>query len=127
MATRYSRRKIQASDKMSGLYWFFTAGLLSWLALSFVGPPESLLMDCRSHCGACCTAPSISTPMPGLPHGKPANTPCIHLDDEMRCGLFHSPLRPAVCAGLKPRADMCFSHRDEALVYLLKLEADTAP
>ncbi|MDX5626461.1 MULTISPECIES: YkgJ family cysteine cluster protein [unclassified Brenneria] len=84
-------------------------------------------MDCRSGCGACCIAPSISTPLPGMPNGKPANTPCIHLDAHMRCGIFGSPLRPAVCSGLQARADMCFSHRDEALVYLVKLEADTAP
>ncbi|MCG8708942.1 YkgJ family cysteine cluster protein [Brenneria sp. 4F2] len=84
-------------------------------------------MDCRSGCGACCIAPSISTPLPGMPNGKPANTPCIHLDVNMRCGIFHSPHRPAVCAGLQARADMCFSHRDEALVYLIKLETDTAP
>ncbi|HLV28200.1 MAG TPA: YkgJ family cysteine cluster protein, partial [Burkholderiaceae bacterium] len=29
-------------------------------------------MDCRPHCGACCTAPSISSPIPGMPQGKPA-------------------------------------------------------
>lgn len=112
---------------MKGLILVFYDGTAIVALLLLVSPPESLLMDCRPHCGACCTAPSISTPMPGLPHGKPANTPCIHLDEAMRCGLFHSPLRPEVCAGLKPRADMCFSHRDEAMIYLLKLEADTAP
>ena len=35
-------------------------------------------MDCRSDCGACCIAPSISSPIPGMPNGKPANTRCIH-------------------------------------------------
>lgn len=24
-------------------------------------------MDCRSGCGACCIAPSISSPIPGMP------------------------------------------------------------
>ncbi|MCL2899871.1 YkgJ family cysteine cluster protein [Brenneria tiliae] len=84
-------------------------------------------MDCRPDCGACCIAPSISSPLPGMPNGKPANTRCIHLDAHMRCAIFHSPLRPAVCAGLQARADMCFSHRDDALIYLARLEADTAP
>ncbi|HAI50813.1 MAG TPA: zinc/iron-chelating domain-containing protein, partial [Enterobacteriaceae bacterium] len=28
-------------------------------------------MECRPDCGACCIAPSISTPIPGMPHGKP--------------------------------------------------------
>ncbi|MGO2368564.1 MAG: YkgJ family cysteine cluster protein, partial [Serratia sp. (in: enterobacteria)] len=31
-------------------------------------------MDCRADCGACCIAPSISSPIPGMPNGKPANT-----------------------------------------------------
>ncbi|MGU7695722.1 YkgJ family cysteine cluster protein, partial [Escherichia coli] len=29
-------------------------------------------MECRPDCGACCTAPSISSPIPGMPDGKPA-------------------------------------------------------
>ncbi|MDR8085529.1 YkgJ family cysteine cluster protein, partial [Acinetobacter baumannii] len=27
--------------------------------------------QCRPHCGACCTAPSITSPIPGMPNGKP--------------------------------------------------------
>ncbi|MFP1728324.1 YkgJ family cysteine cluster protein [Lonsdalea quercina] len=84
-------------------------------------------MDCRPGCGACCIAPSISSPLPGMPEGKPANTPCIHLDERMRCGIFHSPLRPAVCASLQPQRDMCGENRDEALLYLIQLENATAP
>ncbi|MFH8135083.1 YkgJ family cysteine cluster protein [Pantoea osteomyelitidis] len=84
-------------------------------------------MLCRSQCGACCTAPSISSPIPGMPNGKPANTPCIQLDETLRCKLFRSPLRPAVCAGLQPSAEMCGNTRNEAMIYLLLLEAETAP
>nr|WP_113868538.1 YkgJ family cysteine cluster protein [Brenneria salicis]NMN91307.1 hypothetical protein [Brenneria salicis ATCC 15712 = DSM 30166]RBP59464.1 hypothetical protein DES54_13910 [Brenneria salicis ATCC 15712 = DSM 30166]RLM29726.1 hypothetical protein BHG07_14625 [Brenneria salicis ATCC 15712 = DSM 30166] len=84
-------------------------------------------MDCRPDCGACCIAPSISSPLPGMPNGKPANTRCLHLAADMRCRLFYSPLRPAVCSELQARADMCFSHRNEALIYLIQLETDTAP
>ena len=29
-------------------------------------------MDCRAGCGACCIALSISSPIPGMPAGKPA-------------------------------------------------------
>jgi Fe-S-cluster containining protein len=29
-------------------------------------------MNCRLGCGACCIAPSISSPIPGMPQGKPA-------------------------------------------------------
>ncbi|OFS09265.1 YkgJ family cysteine cluster protein [Hafnia sp. HMSC23F03] len=84
-------------------------------------------MDCRSDCGACCIAPSISSPIPGMPQGKPANTRCIQLDDDMRCKIFLSPLRPKVCGGLQATEDMCFSHRDQALIYLVQLEQETAP
>lgn len=84
-------------------------------------------MECRAGCGACCIAPSISSPLPGMPQGKPANTPCIHLDDAMRCGIFTSPLRPAVCANLQPQAEMCRADRNDAMVYLLHLEDATAP
>lgn len=84
-------------------------------------------MLCRDQCGACCTAPSISSPIPGMPNGKPANTPCVQLDARQRCKIFASPLRPAVCAGLQPSAEMCRTSRAEAMIYLLKLEADTAP
>ncbi len=84
-------------------------------------------MDCRSDCGACCIAPSISSPIPGMPLGKPANTRCVHLDDNMRCGIFYSPLRPAVCASLQAMREMCHHTREETLVYLIALEAVTAP
>ena len=84
-------------------------------------------MECRPDCGACCTAPSISSPIPGMPDGKPANTPCVQLDEHLRCKIFASPLRPKVCAGLQPAADMCGSTRQQAMAYLIHLEALTAP
>ncbi|CCG87754.1 YkgJ family cysteine cluster protein [Erwinia piriflorinigrans] len=84
-------------------------------------------MECRAACGACCTAPSISSPIPGMPHGKPANTPCIQLDAQRRCMIFGSPLRPKVCAGLQPHQEMCGRNREQAMIFLLDLEAQTAP
>lgn len=84
-------------------------------------------MLCRTHCGACCTAPSISSPIPGMPAGKPANTPCIQLDDQLRCKIFASPLRPAVCASLQPSAEMCGTSRHQAMAWLITLEQLTAP
>ncbi|CQR25388.1 proteinase inhibitor [Yersinia enterocolitica] len=62
-----------------------------------------------------------------MPFGKPANTRCLHLDDDMRCAIFHSPARPAVCASLQALREMCFDTREQALVYLIELEAETAP
>ncbi|HGU9816591.1 MULTISPECIES: YkgJ family cysteine cluster protein [Enterobacter] len=84
-------------------------------------------MDCRPDCGACCTAPSISSPIPGMPEGKPANTRCVQLSESNLCMIFESPLRPKVCSGLQPSAEMCGSTRAQAITWLLELEALTAP
>ena len=82
-------------------------------------------MDCRAACGACCIAPSISSPIPGMPEGKPAGVPCVQLDAHFRCRIFGSPDRPAVCASLRPHESMCGPGRDAAMAYLSKLEQDT--
>ncbi len=84
-------------------------------------------MECRINCGACCIAPSISSPIPGMPQGKPAGVRCVQLNEQNLCKLFQSPLRPAVCGGLQPHPDMCFDSRERAITYLLDLEAATAP
>jgi Fe-S-cluster containining protein len=84
-------------------------------------------MNCRDHCGACCIAPSITSPIPGMPHGKPAGIPCVQLDDDFRCRLFGKPDRPAFCASLKPLLSMCGAAREEALSVLTQLELDTRP
>lgn len=79
-------------------------------------------MNCRSHCGACCIAASISSPIPGMPFGKPAGVACVQLLADFRCAIFSDPRRPAVCAGLKPQAEMCGETREFALTYLAELE-----
>ena len=84
-------------------------------------------MDCRPGCGACCTAPSISTPIPGMPQGKPAGVACVQLDDQMRCRIFGQAGRPAVCAGLRPSPDMCGTSRAQAQQILARLETLTRP
>lgn len=84
-------------------------------------------MECRPGCGACCVAPSLSSPIPGLPNGKPAGLPCPHLTRDYRCALYGRPERPSVCASLKPEPAMCGSSREEALAYLARLEEETAP
>ncbi|UUX96216.1 YkgJ family cysteine cluster protein [Aquabacterium sp. J223] len=82
---------------------------------------------CRPRCAACCTAPSISSPIPGMPHGKPAGVRCVQLDGDDRCALFGRPERPAVCASLAPSAEMCGADRTHALHWLARLELATAP
>lgn len=84
-------------------------------------------MRCRDRCGACCIAPSIASPIPGMPHGKPAGIPCVQLDDELRCRLFGKPERPRFCASLQPQAEMCGASREDALATLSALERATAP
>lgn len=84
-------------------------------------------MHCRSACGACCTAPSISSPIPGMPAGKPAGVRCVQLDEAERCRLFGRPERPGVCISLMPQPAMCGASRAEALAWLTHLERATAP
>lgn len=82
---------------------------------------------CRAGCGACCIAPSIATPMPGMPAGKPAGVRCVHLDAAMRCALFGRPERPAFCVGLRPSLEMCGTDRHQAIAWLERIERLTAP
>ena len=89
-------------------------------------------MDCRPRCGACCIAPSISSPIPGLPDGtpgmpdgKPAGVRCVHLTPDNACAIFGRPERPSVCVRLRPTEDMCRASAEDALAHLVALEAAT--
>ena len=84
-------------------------------------------MRCRPGCGACCIAPSISSPIPGMPRGKPAGVPCVQLTADLRCALFGRPERPAVCGGLQPDGEMCGADREHALTWIADLERATGP
>ena len=84
-------------------------------------------MDCRPACAACCIAPSNSSPLPGLPQGKPAGVPCPHLDEALRCRIFGQPERPAVCGSLQPSAEMCGDSREQAMLWLGHMERSTSP
>ena len=84
-------------------------------------------MECRSRCAACCIAPSISSPIPGMPQGKPAGVRCVQLDEADRCRLFGDPRRPAVCVSLRPSEDMCGDSREQAMRWLSGLEQLTRP
>lgn len=82
---------------------------------------------CRPGCAACCIAPSISSPSPAHPHGKPAGVACGHLDADWRCTLFAQAQRPAVCSALQASEAMCGDSREHALRFLQSLEEATQP
>lgn len=84
-------------------------------------------MECRVGCGACCIAPSITSPIPGMPFGKPAGVRCVQLSETGACLLFGSELRPRVCVELRASLEMCGSSDSEAFVYLTDLEQRTRP
>ncbi|WP_367848298.1 YkgJ family cysteine cluster protein [Rhodoferax sp. WC2427] len=88
-------------------------------------------MECRLGCGACCIAPSISSPIPGMPVvdgiSKPAGVRCVQLDAANLCRIFGQPERPAVCGQLQPARDMCGSSNGHAMRYLTQLEIATRP
>lgn len=83
-------------------------------------------MNCRSGCGACCIAPSISSAIPGMPLGKPAGVRCAQLDAANGCMIFGRAERPAVCAGLAPAPEMCGDSAPQAMLWLTRLERATA-
>ena len=89
-------------------------------------------MQCRPDCGACCIAPSINSPIPEMPNGKPAGVRCVQLLDDFRCAIFDKPERPAFCVSLQPSEEMCGNKaigqsREYAIAWLSRLEALTKP
>jgi len=84
------------------------------------------VLGCRAGCGACCIAPSISSPIPGMPHGKPAGVRCVQLTHDNRCAIFADPRRPAVCASLQPEPAMCGADRQHAMAWITVLEKATS-
>ena len=79
-------------------------------------------MQCRSGCGACCIAPSITSVIPGMPvdgapsleQGKAAGVRCMQLTDDNRCAIFGDPRRPSVCSTLRASVEMCGANEDVA-------------
>lgn len=88
-------------------------------------------MNCRPGCAACCIAPSISSPIPGMPMrngiSKAAGERCVQLTDDNRCKLFGRPERPAVCSSLMPSREMCGETNEQAMRWLGMMERSTAP
>ena len=72
-------------------------------------------MKCRECCGACCIAPSISSPIPGMPNGKAAGERCLQLSAENLCTIFGQPERPAVCSAFEADIEVCGNSREDAI------------
>jgi Fe-S-cluster containining protein len=83
----------------------------------FSGP-----MECRPGCAACCIAPSISSPIPGMPDGKAAGEPCVQLDGAGLCQLFGTPQRPKVCLRFSAGEELCGNSTTEAMQRIATLE-----
>jgi Fe-S-cluster containining protein len=82
-------------------------------------------MECLIGCGACCIAPSLSSPIPGMPDGKPASVRCAQLTTDNRCRLYEKPDRPAVCISYQATEAYCGANREDALRLLGELELMT--
>ncbi len=81
---------------------------------------------CRPGCAACCVAPSITTPILGMPTGKPAGERCFNLTSDNRCSIHEKAEYPPFCRGLKFSEEMCGNSQEQAMNYLAELEKKTA-
>ncbi len=79
-------------------------------------------MECRLGCGACCIAPSISSPIPNMPNGKAAGVRYIQLDDDNYCKIFGQADRPEVCLKFNADRVICGNSRQEAMKIIYELE-----
>jgi len=82
-------------------------------------------VQCRTGCGACCIAPSISSALPSMSLGKPAGVRCVQLTVDDRCALFGRSERPRICADFSASVETCGGCREEAMRNLTWLEAAT--
>lgn len=79
-------------------------------------------ISCRPGCGACCLVISISSPIPGMPEGKPAGVRCLHLSESGLCKLFGKPERPSICSSFRPEKAICGFNTNEAIQNIASLE-----
>jgi len=128
----------RAEDEVAEVGWFAWDALPQPLFLPLQNllqgrcdPPPATAPDdtipCRPGCGACCIALSISSPIPGMPAGKPAGVRCAQLSADNLCLIYGRPERPEVCVRLRPNREMCGETREQALAYLAALEEATRP
>jgi uncharacterized protein len=81
-------------------------------------------MECRTQCGACCIALSISSAIPNMPDGKPAGERCINLRDDLTCNIYD--MRPKACREFTPSLEFCGRSQSEAMQNIAEIERLTA-
>ena len=79
-------------------------------------------MECRPGCAVCCIVISISSPLPGMPNGKPAGVRCVNLADDLRCKIFGRSERPRICGAFQPDVIICGHSQQEAVRIIAELE-----
>ncbi len=83
-------------------------------------------MECRKGCGACCIAPSVNGPLPGMPDGKPAGVVCVNLERETYlCRLWGTQDYPEPCRSFAADEEVCGRDRGQALELIAALEIET--
>ncbi len=82
-------------------------------------------MECRAGCAACCIAISITSPLPGMPNGKPAGVLCCNLDENYFCTIHKSPDYPEVCRNFLPDVFYCGHTNKEAFEIIERIEEAT--
>lgn len=82
-------------------------------------------MECRAGCGACCTALSISSSIPGMPEGKPGGIRCANLSENLVCSAYD--VRPQVCRDFSASHEYCGATKEDAMRILTELERKTLP
>ncbi len=61
-----------------------------------------------------------------MPAGKQAGEYCVQLDENLKCKIFASALRPKVCSAFKAGNDVCGENREQAMLILTQLERLTS-
>ncbi len=89
--------------------------------------PSNPPFACRPGCAACCIAASISSPLPGMPNGKPAGVPCVNLNEKRLCSVWGTDQYPKVCKEFTAAHWICGDTTEQALTNLRILDHVTRP
>jgi len=85
-------------------------------------------MKCRIGCGACCIAPTITSPLPNMPDGKPSGVACVNLDTvTLTCRIWGQENYPEFCASYRACEEICGSTKEQALKNIYYLDELTRP